>query len=155
MVVFLADREGLARAGEVKKVSAGYARNFLIPRNMAMLATPASVKNWEDRKRAEEKRVKGQHEHLQKMTEQLNGMTVSIKAKTGGKQRLYGSVTAAHIATALEGRGYKLDRKQIELSGPIRRLGNHQVLVRIAPELVSQLTVVVEAADERTQAAPT
>lgn len=155
MVVFLADREGLARAGEVKKVSAGYARNFLIPRNVAMLATPASVKNWEDRKRAEEKRVKAQQEHLRKMAEQLNGMTVSIKAKTGGKQRLYGSVTAAHIATALEGQGYKLDRKQIELSGPIRRLGNHQVLVRIAPESVSQLTVVVEAADERNQAAPT
>lgn len=134
----------MASAGEVKPVAPGYARNYLVPKGLAVVATPASLKTWEDRRRAEEKRAQARQEHLNQMWQRLKEMTLTLKAKTGGKERLYGALTAGHIAAELERQGIAVDRRAIELSRPIRRLGEHMVLVHLAPGMEAQLKVVVE-----------
>lgn len=153
-VVFLQEVPNVARAGEVKQVAPGYARNYLIPRGLAMVATASSLKTWEDRKRAEEKRGQAREQHRHDLHKRLSEMTLVLRAKTGGKERLYGALTAGHIATELEQQGIKVDRKDIELSGPIRRLGEHMVLVRVASGLEAQLKVKVEPLGEAHDTTP-
>lgn len=147
-VVFLQEVPGVAGAGEVKQVAPGFARNYLIPRGLAMVATTAALNTWEERQRAKEKRSLSQQEHLQGLLKRLSEMTVTLRAKTGGKERLYGALTSGHIATELKGQGIAVDRKDIELSGSIRRLGEHKVLVHVGPGLQAELKVVVEPSGE-------
>ncbi|MEE9202288.1 MAG: 50S ribosomal protein L9 [Dehalococcoidia bacterium] len=147
-VVFLQEVPGVAQAGEVKQVAPGFARNYLIPKGLAMVATTAALNTWEDRKRADEKRSLSRQEHLQELHSRLSEITVKLRAKTGGKERLYGALTAGHIATELQQQGIAVDRKDIELSGSIRRLGEHTVLVHVGPGIQAQLKVVVESSGE-------
>jgi large subunit ribosomal protein L9 len=147
-VVFLQEVPGVAQSGEVKQVAPGYARNYLIPRGLAMVATAASLKTWEDRKRADEKRALSRQEHFQGLHKVVSEMTLTLKAKTGGKERLYGALTAGHIAAELQRQGMAMDRKNIELPGTIRRLGQHTVMVHVGPGLQAELKVVVEPLGE-------
>jgi large subunit ribosomal protein L9 len=147
-VVFLQEVPGIAQAGEVKEVAPGFARNYLIPKGLAMIATKAALNSWEARKRADEKRSLSRQEHVQELHKRISEMTVKLRAKTGGKERLYGALTAGHIATELQQQGIAVDRKDIELAGSIRRLGEHTVLVHVGPGLQAQLKVVVEPTGE-------
>ncbi len=147
-VVFLQEVPGVAQAGEVKQVAPGFARNYLIPKGLAMVATTAALNTWKDRQRAEEKRSLSRQEQLQGLHSRLSEMTVTLRAKTGGKERLYGALTAGHIATELKHQGITVDRKDIELSGSIRRLGEHKVQVHIGPGIQAELKVIVEPLGE-------
>lgn len=146
-VVFLQEVAGMGREGEVKQVAPGYARNFLIPRGLALPATPQAIKSWQERKRAEEKRQRALRTKMEDLAQDLEGFTLNFKAKTGGKERLYGSVTSADIAAQLQALGVEVDRRQIALDKPLRKLGSFPVTVRLAPGLAPVLMVVVEAGD--------
>lgn len=145
-VVFLQEIAGVGKEGEVKRVAPGYARNFLIPQGLALPATPHAIQSWQERKRAEAKRQQNLRAKIEALAKELDGLTLNFKAKTGGKERLYGSVTSADIAAQLQMLGVEVDRRQIDLEKPLRKLGSYPVPVHLAPGLSPQLTVVVEAA---------
>jgi large subunit ribosomal protein L9 len=122
-VILLKDVPRLGRAGELRKVAPGYARNHLIPKGLAVFATEGAVKELEQQQQLEARREKQVETEAQALAEELEGVTVTIYAKTGEKERLYGSVTSGDIAEALEKEtGRIIDRRKIELEEPIRQL---------------------------------
>jgi len=142
-ILLLKDVYKLGLAGEVKRVADGYGRNFLIPKGMAMLATPGALTQ-SDRIRAaaQEQRARLNHE-LTAVFEELNGLQLNFPVKAGETGKLYGSVTTEMISLAImETKGIELDRSQIA-SEPLRSLGVHPVKARLTLDLIPELTVVV------------
>jgi large subunit ribosomal protein L9 len=139
-VVFLQDVPNVARAGDVKQVADGYARNFLIPRKLAALASPQAMSQVVsgDMARA------GTDAELVALAKQLDGQGVSLKAHAGAKDRLYGSITSADIAAELE-RVTKIsvDKRRIELEEPIRMLGSYEVVIRLGKDIMPKIKVNV------------
>jgi len=145
-VLFLQDVKGTARAGEVKEVSDGFARNYLLPKRLAVMATGGELKKAGNQKvieKAEQERAKREADVLAEM---LATVTVNFKAKVGEQYRLYGSITSADIAEAIEkATGQPIDKRKIILEEPLRHLGTYQVPVKITAGLEPTVTVVVEA----------
>jgi large subunit ribosomal protein L9 len=139
-VVFLQDVPRVAKAGEIKEVADGYARNFLIPRKLALLARPQAISQLETRGRTEAK----EDTELTALAQQIEGKEVNIKAKAGAKDRLYGSITSADIASALsKSTALVIDKRKIELEEPIRHLGSYEVVIRLAKDIVPRIRVSV------------
>jgi large subunit ribosomal protein L9 len=139
-VVFLQDVPRVAKAGEIKEVADGYARNFLIPRKLALLAKPQAISRLETREIPETK----EDTELAALARQIEGKEVNIKAKAGAKDRLYGSITSADIAAELSNStGLVIDKRKIELEEPIRQLGNYEVAIRLAKDIVPRIRVSV------------
>ena len=143
-VVFLEDVAGVAQGGEIKEVKNGFARNYLIPKRLAVLATQDSLQRV--------KRLKHQAEdtRLQKLTdmkalgEELNGVQVNIEMRAGASGRLYGSVTNAHVAAELASiTGREIDRRTIEIPESIRQVGLHEVRVRLHSDVDANITLLV------------
>lgn len=135
----------VGKPGEIKTVADGYARNYLIPRGMATVATAGAVKQAEAQREAETRREVKFAAENQALATRLASTRVTLTAKVGSQNRLYGAITHADIADALARElGQPIDRHRIELEGPIRHLGEHKVPIRVARELVPQVTVVVE-----------
>jgi large subunit ribosomal protein L9 len=147
MKVVLQDEvKGLGVAGDVKDVADGYARNFLIPRKLATPATAGALKNVETQKAAAAKRQAALDAEARALAERLNGLTLTLKARVGSQDRLYGSITTADIATALgKELGGPFDRRKLVLEEPIRELGSHSIPVHLARDVSATLTVNVEA----------
>ncbi|MCS7221939.1 MAG: 50S ribosomal protein L9 [Anaerolineae bacterium] len=144
-ILLLKDVEGLGHAGEIKKVAGGYARNFLIPRGLAVPADAGARKQAEAMREASQRRQQRQLSEAQALAAKLNGLTLRFKVKVGEKDRLYGSITNVDIAEAIEREiGQKVDRRHIELERPIRELGIHKVPVRLMAKIEPVVTVVVE-----------
>jgi large subunit ribosomal protein L9 len=144
-VLLLADVEQLGQAGDVKKVSDGYARNFLIPQGLATLATPGAIKEAEKIRHAEVRRQAKELSEAQALAQILDGMAVTFQARAGESDRLYGSITKVNIAEALEAQiGQEVDRRKIELEEPLKELGTHAVTIHLAHEAVAKVTVVIE-----------
>lgn len=144
-VLLLENVKGLGKAGEVKEVADGYARNYLIPRGMAVPATPENLSKAEYQKRVQEEKMKRLAEDMQALAEALSAMTLTFKVKAGEKDKLFGSVTAADIAMALEKElGRPFDKHKIELEEPIKQLGFYSVPIRLMPGIVARVRVVVE-----------
>ena len=143
-VIFLQDVPNVARAGEIKEVANGYGRNFLIPRKLALLARSESI-NTVGVKLEVEARGRAQTEaELVEIANQLEGREVFVEARTGGKDRLYGSITAADIAAKLEGAtGLAIDKRKIELDESIRKIGSYEVNVRLSKDIVPKIKVTV------------
>ena len=144
-VVLLQDVAQLGKAGEVKEVADGYARNFLLPRGLAEFASPSLLKRAEEQLQAEVRRQRMADAELVSLAQDLEGAEVSIKAKVGSQGRLYGAITSGDIADGLNrvtGKG--IDKKKIELEEPIHQLGEYEVVVRLSKELVPKIRVVVE-----------
>jgi large subunit ribosomal protein L9 len=158
-VLLLRDHDKLGKAGDIKNVADGYARNFLLPRRLAVLATAGALKQAETVRRAEEKRRAKLFSEAQAVANQLTGTTLIFRALASETGKLYGSITAGDIAEAVQReKGLELDKRKIELREPLRSLGTHTVSVRLAAELVPSLTVIIEpqteaAAAEGTQPA--
>jgi large subunit ribosomal protein L9 len=143
-IILLQDVEGLGKAGDLKEVSNGYARNYLVPRRLAAAATPGLIANRAQRVAAEQRRVEKQAEQNRQQAERLNTVTLTFRARVGTQGRLYGSITSQDIASALrEVEDIIVDRRSIELSDPIRSPGTFTVPVRIASGLESKITVNV------------
>ncbi|MGD8398660.1 MAG: 50S ribosomal protein L9 [Anaerolineae bacterium] len=148
-VLLIKDVDNLGEAGEVVNVAGGYARNFLIPRELAVPATPGAIKQAERQRAAEDRhRVKELNE-AKALAELIDGTTVTFEARAGETDRLYGSITKAQIAEAIEDvHGQEIDRRKIDLDEPIKDLGAHAVTIRFAAEAEAKVTVVVEREEE-------
>lgn len=147
-VLLLEDVYKLGRAGEVKRVAAGYGRNFLLPQGLAVLATPGALKQAEQIKQAAATRRKARNEEMQDVAEQLSDIVLTFPAKASETGKLYGSVTTQMIADALSDEiGIEVERRQID-SQPLRSLGEHKVEVRLTVDLVPEITVIVHREGE-------
>jgi large subunit ribosomal protein L9 len=143
-VVLLQNVAGLGTVGEVKEVAEGYGRNFLLPKGLAERATPDLMKRAEDMRRAEERRQLLADAEMAVYAETFEGLEVTIKAKAGAQDRLYGSITNADIAEEVQRiTGQDMDKRKIELDEPIHKLGEYDVVVRISKELTPRLKVIV------------
>jgi large subunit ribosomal protein L9 len=144
-VLLLKDVEPLGLAGEVKKVSDGYARNFLFPKGLAVGATPGAIRQAEQRQKATTRRQAKELSEAQALAQTLDGVTVTFQARAGETDRLYGSITSANIADALEESiGGEVDKRKIDLEEPLKELGTHAVTIRLAPGAEAKVTVVIE-----------
>ena len=137
------DVYNLGKSGELVNVKEGYARNYLLPRNLAMLASSANVRQLDHEKKVIELRQQKLKGGAQEQAKKLEGVKISIKRKTGEQDKLFGSVTALDIAEALAAAGHKLDRRLIHLPEPIRAIGEFPVEVRLHREVTAKLTVTV------------
>jgi large subunit ribosomal protein L9 len=148
-VILLQDVPGLGKAGDLKEVSNGYARNYLLPRQLAAGATPALLANRDQRIAAEKRRKEKQDELNRQQAERLGQVTLTFKARVGSQGRLYGSITSQDIANALrDAEQINIDRRTIELSEPIRALGTYTVPIKVATGLEPRITVNVIAESE-------
>ena len=144
-VILTKDITALGHLGTVVDVAKGYARNYLIPQGLAMEATKGNLAQVEQVK-AKYAVVRGkEQEAAQAKLGTLEGVSVTIVQRVGEEERLYGSVTRTMIAEALAAKGFELDRKQLELEEPIKKLGTYEVAVRLAPEVKGSITVEVVA----------
>lgn len=144
-VILLSDVKGLGKAGETANASDGYARNFLFPKELAIEATPANLKNLEKKQLAAAEKEEENKREAEEQAKELSSITLKIKAKGGEGGRLFGSVTAQEIADeALAQYKIKLDKKKIELTQPIKQVGNHKVKVKLYQEIAAELDILVE-----------
>lgn len=144
-VIFIEDVPDVALAGEAKEVADGYGRNYLLPKKLAVLANSQASGIVEAQlKKVALKRAQAEKEMAEVAT-RLNGMEITLKAKVGEKERLYGSVTGADIAEQLSSSaGLDIDKRKIELDEPIRQVGSHEVTVRFTQDITAVITVTVE-----------
>lgn len=144
IVILLKDVKGTGKAGEVVKVSDGYARNMLLPKGLAKEATEGNIRNLEKQKEiAEEKRAE-QKAAAEKQAEKINNLTLTIKSKGGDSGKLFGSITSKDIADALQKQeNIKVDKKKIVLDSPIKQTGNTEVTVKLFHEVSATLKVNV------------
>jgi large subunit ribosomal protein L9 len=143
-VILLQDVNGLGKAGDLKEVANGYARNYLLPRQFAAGATPALIKNRDQRVAAEQRKLEKRAELNRQQAERLGEVTLTFKAKVGSQGRLYGSITSQDIASALRTvENIIIDRRAIELPDPIRSIGTFTVPVKLATKLEPKVTVNV------------
>jgi large subunit ribosomal protein L9 len=142
--ILLTEVQGLGEAGTVVNVARGYMRNFLLPRGLAEVATPARIA--EVQRREEQRRVAEVKaaEQARELVDLLGRTILTLKAKAGDDGRLFGSITAADIATAIEeARQVKVDRRHITVEPPIRALGTYSVPVELAPGLTAEVKTIV------------
>ena len=143
-VVFLEDVPNVARAGEEKEVADGYGRNFLLPRKLALLATPSARRAAELEVRKRQERQERFAAELGILAQQLEGHVLTFKAKVVEEERLYGSIRDSNIAEELSRlTGLEIERKQVELEEPIRQLGEYEVTVRFGKDLAATIKVIV------------
>ena len=144
-VIFLQNVPNVARAGEIKEVSDGYGRNFLIPKKIAMLATPSATTAVEAQRRIIERSQAQIEAEMTELAQNLEGKEITLKAKTGASDRLFGSITSADIASELQNAtGLVVDKKKIELAEPIRQLGSYEITIKLAKDTTSKIKVIVE-----------
>jgi large subunit ribosomal protein L9 len=146
MKVFLKeDVKSLGKIGEVVTVSDGYARNFLLPKKLAVEANTKNIKEFEHHKRVLQERAARIRAEFKTLADKLSALSLTIKAKAGEEEKLFGSVTNMDIAEALKEAGHDIDKKKIVLDEPIKRLGEYTVEVKIDAEISAQVKVNVVA----------
>lgn len=142
-IILREDVEKLGTRGQVVRVAAGYARNYLLPQKLAVPATEANKKIVEQERQAHLRREAKQEADAAELAKLLNGVTVTIAQKAGEQDQLFGSVTSKDISEALEKQNYTVDRRKIQLGEPIRTLGEHKVPVRLHRSVAAEITVIV------------
>jgi large subunit ribosomal protein L9 len=142
-VILTEDITPLGAMGAVVDVARGYARNYLIPQGKAMEATPGNLARVEQVKVKYLQMTATAREKAQAQVAHLEGASVTIAQRVAEEERLYGSVTSAMIAEALENQGFIVDKKQLDLPEPIKKLGTYEVTIRLAPEVQTTVSVVV------------
>lgn len=144
-VLLTQDVEKLGHAGEIKEVSGGYGRNYLLPKGFAVLATRGQVKQAEERAAAQNKRNQAVRRDAEALAARINGQTLRFTVRVGELGRLYGSVTNSDIAEKLqETSGIEVDRRRIDLEDPIRRIGIYPVSIHLVSGVTAVINVVVE-----------
>jgi large subunit ribosomal protein L9 len=145
-VILLQEVAGLGKPGDVKTVADGYARNFLLPRQMVTAATPSALANLQERVATEQRRQAKMRAELDAVSARINAVSLRFEVRVGAQNRLYGSVTNQNIADALRDvEGILVDRRAIVLSDPLRTLGTFKVPVRLSPGVEPQVTVELVA----------
>lgn len=145
-VILKQDVKGLGKKGKICEVSDGYARNYLIPRGLAIEATEGNVQDLAHKQKQEELRRQKEKEEAMKLAAKIETLEVVIKVKVGEKGRLFGSVTNKEIADVLE-KEYqlKLDKRKIEIKEPFKSLGEYEATVKLHPEVTANMKIKVEA----------
>lgn len=144
-VILRENVKSLGTAGSVVSVADGYARNFLIPKNLAVEASTKSIKALEHEKRKIAEQTRKLKNSAGELSGRLGGLALTIAAKAGSEEKLFGSITTMDITEALRKEGFDIDRKKVLLEEPIRRLGTYTVGVRIHPEVTAEFTLHVVA----------
>jgi large subunit ribosomal protein L9 len=145
-VLFLKEVTGTAQAGDVKEVSPGYARNFLFPKHLAVVADDRVVEQIRKREEAARRRAEKELSDARDVAQRLRKLTVTVYAKTGEGGRLFGSITNSDVAQQLKREaGIDVDKRKIEIDQPIKSLGPHEVRVELHSEITETLKVVVAA----------
>ena len=147
-VLLLKDVYNVGRAGDVKKVADGYARNFLIPQKMAVLATAGAMTHVERIKASAEKQRQLLNEEMAGLAEKIQGLELLFKAKVGESGKLFGSITQQMVADAISEKiGAEVDRHRVE-SQPLREVGEHMVKIRLTFDLIPEVKVIIENEEE-------
>ena len=145
-VILLQDVKGKGKKGQILEVSDGYARNFMLPKKMAIEATPDAINTVKMNDKATQERIAREKAEALATAKKLREMTVIVKAKGGGAGRLFGSVTNAEIADALAKQGVKLDKRKIVLGETIKNVGTYTATCKLGYEITAPLTVKIEEA---------
>jgi large subunit ribosomal protein L9 len=154
-IVLRQDVPKVGEAGTVQTVSNGYARNYLIPQGMAVVATDGELKVAAHNLAVKERKIVRQEELLRSLSDKINGQRLTFTAKAGEQGRLYGSITASDVATALAAQiSEEVDRRRVVLDEPLRSIGEHTVTVHLVGRLRPQVTVVIEAEAAEEEEAP-
>jgi len=135
----------LGRRGEIVKVAAGYARNYLLPRKLALAVTENNKRQIEREKKVAEVREAEERSQAEALAQRLAQLEIEIARRVGENDTLYGSVTSADIAHALQAKGFEIDKRKIQLADPIKALGEQHVVVRVHRDVTAQVTVKVVA----------
>lgn len=144
-VLLKEDVENLGSVGDEVEVKNGYARNFLIPRGKALVATPKNMKAYNHQKMVVQKKLKKMQAGAQEIADKIAALTCTVKKKVGDQGKLFGSVTSQELAEFLRSQGVEIDKRRIQLSEPIKKLGEVLVPVKLHPEVTAQIKVIVES----------
>lgn len=142
-VILRSDITNVGRQGEIKDVSAGFARNYLVPQNLAMEATPQNLKIWEREKVKLEKQREEIINAAKDMAVKMEAETFSTKVKVGENGKIFGSVTTANIASLIEEKGFKINKRDILLSDNIKEPGSYEISIRLHPEVIVKIKLSV------------
>ena len=143
-VILLQDVKGKGKKGQMLEVSDGYARNFMLPKKLAIEATPDAINTMRMNDKATQERIAREKAEALATSKKLREMIVVVKAKGGGAGRLFGSVTNAEVAAALEKQGVKLDKRKIVLNETIKSVGTYTATCKLGYEISAPLTVKIE-----------
>ncbi len=143
-VILQKDVKDIGKVGDIVKVSEGFARNFLFPRKLALIATEGKVKQWEHTKKVIEAKKKAALAERQAIVGKVNGLAVVLKSAAGESDKLFGSITTTDISKALGALGHQIDRKDIHIDEHIKVLGNHKATIKFGEGLSAAIQVVVE-----------
>jgi large subunit ribosomal protein L9 len=142
-VILRADVDKLGRRGDVVKVTEGYGRNFLLPRGLALAVTEANKAMIAKERKAHEARQAKEKVEFQGLAERIGTLRFVAPRKVGENDILYGSVTSGDIAEFLKGKGIEIDKRKVQLDEPIKHLGDHEVRIKLHPEVVATLKLMV------------
>ena len=148
-VILLQDIENLGKKLDVKEVKDGYARNFLIPKNLVKLATKQSIIWLETQKEIMAKVAEGELEETQKKVSAIDGQEITIMTKVGKKEELFESISSQKIAEELKKIGIEIEKKQVDLETPIKKLGAYQVKIKFEHNLEAEIKVIISAEEEK------
>jgi len=145
-VIFLEDVPNVGKAGQIKEVAEGYGRNYLIPRKLAMPARPDDIKNVEAQIKARARLEAKTEAEMKALAADLKGKEVTLSARAGQQDRLYGSITSADIAAAMEKQlGVNVEKRKIEITEPIHQLGIYEVPIKLGKDINTSIKVTVVA----------
>ena len=148
-IILLDNIDDLGTVGQTVRVKDGYARNYLLPKKLACEATQKNQNYYRTLIEAKQRKLAKLKGSAQEQARQLEALTLSFVRKSRDEDaRLFGSVTAADIARALEAQGFEIDRKKITLSEPVKKLGQYKAVVRLHPEVTASVTVVVNPEEQ-------
>ncbi len=144
-IILLADVKGQGKKGEVKNVSEGYARNFLFPRKLAVEGNEGALQQLKMQQDSVARKEAHELEVAKKLAEQLNHAEILLYAHPGENGRLFGAITSKHIADVLKEQGFDIDKRKIQLGEPLKSLGNHQVPIKLHPEVTANVVISIQA----------
>ncbi len=144
-IILLQDVKGQGKKGEVVDVNEGYARNFLIKKGLAEVATATKINEHNQKKASADFHRAEEVKAMQALAKEIYGKTFTVKIKAGQSGKVFGSVTGANIAEALAGAGYEVDKKKIVLAQPIKNVGSYEVELKLMEGIQSKINVVIEA----------
>lgn len=143
-IILQEDIDKLGHRGDVVTVKPGYARNYLLPRDLAIEATPGNMKALERIRTALAKKTATELEAAKKQADLLAGVSLNFKRKTGENDQMFGSVTTGDISEGLSAQGYKIDKRQVQLTEPIKIIGEQNVTIKVFRDVTAQIKVAVE-----------
>ena len=146
-VILKEDVHNLGQQGDVVEVKPGYARNYLMPQKLAILFTKQQKKSIEEAQRVEERKLEREKDQLESVLKQVEGLSLSLKMQSEEDSKLFGSVTKLDIVKLLEENGITIDKKYVDLSSPIKTLGEHKVNIMFTKEMSASFTLTVEKED--------